>query len=166
MESLRMLALVQPDYLQVALRVLHILAAIAAGGAVLFQWWAVAPTLRTLDDATRQRLGTALADRWRGVVFAAMGVLLVTGLVNFMVYQVPAYREHPQKMVYHGLFGLKVLAALAYFHAATVLVIPGPKGAAYRAKADGWLAYLTLLLLVIVAVAAVLRYFPNLLAAS
>lgn len=161
-----MLAAVQPDYLQVAIRVLHILAAVAAGGAVLFQWIAVGPTLRTLDDATRERLGTAFADRWRNIVFVAMTVLLITGLANFVLYQIPAYKEHPQKMVYHSIFGIKLLVALAFFHAATVLVLPAPKGVAYRRRSAGWLGYLALLLVVIVGCGAILRFFPNLFAGA
>lgn len=147
------------DIVQVAIRWVHILAAIAAGGAVILKMVAVTPALATLDDAQRTSLATRIADRWRPIVFILIAALLITGLLNFFLYQIPAYKGHPQKMVYHSLFGLKFLAALAFFHGAAVLSLPAPKGEKYRAKAGGWLSYMFFLLLVIVTCAVVMRYF-------
>jgi hypothetical protein len=150
------------DWLQVGIRFFHILAAIAGGGAVLFQWFALHPALRTTSPDLRPVVAAAIADRWRAIAYTVIVLLLATGLINFMVFQIPAYQSHPQKGVYHALFGIKVLAALMFFHGATVLSLPGEKGAQYRTKAGGWLTWLTLLLVVIVAAGAVLRNFNSL----
>lgn len=154
------------DLLQVGIRILHMLSAFAAGGAVLFQGLALSPALVGEEKILRQRLGAAIAGRWRPIAYAAMLLLLATGLLNFMVYQIPAYQSHPSKGVYHGLFGLKLLAALQLFHGVTALVMPAPKGDKYRANASGWYAYLGSLVVIIVVVAAVMRYFPQLFPSS
>ncbi|MGE3181814.1 MAG: hypothetical protein AB7N71_09295 [Phycisphaerae bacterium] len=155
-----LLAVSGADVMQVGIRWVHILAAIAAGGAVIVKLTAVSPVLATLPDEERWSLSTRIADKWRPIVFTLIAALLLTGLLNFFLYQIPAFKPHPQKMVYHGLFGVKFLAALAFFHGAAVLSLPGPKGEKYRAKARGWLSYMFVLLLVIVTCAVVMRYFP------
>jgi uncharacterized membrane protein len=143
------------------LRVLHIGAAIVAAGGAFFQFVALHPTLATLPAEQRRPIREAVVDRWRGVVFAAIGLLLITGLVNFVVYKIPEYKPLPTnvKMVYHSLFGLKFLAALAAFHAATVLVLPGPKGERYRDNAGFWLKYLAVVLTLVVILGAAMRNF-------
>ena len=165
--SVIMLAEVESGaWLQVGIRFVHIFAAFVAGGAIVFQARALRPSLATLNDEQRRTLGTQIADRWRPLVLTLVGLLLITGLLNFVLYQVPAYKDHASKGVYHGLFGLKFLAALILFHGITVLSLPGAKGERYRANAAGRLSFLTLLLIVIVACATVMRYFPTLFPAA
>ena len=149
------------DALQLVLRIAHIAAAVTLGGAVVFQLLAVQPVLRGLDDAQRTALAAGLARRWRGVLWTGMALLLVSGLLNFLLFKVPEYKTVPYKAVYHGLFGVKFLAALALFHAATMLSMPGPAFDRYRRRARGWLSYATVLLALIVVLAAVMRYLPT-----
>lgn len=150
------------DYLAVLLRFLHIITAIALGGAVMFQWAVLRPVLGVAAPEARPAIDTAVTARWRSTVYSSIFFLLATGLINFLMYRVPYFREHPQKAIYHGIFGVKLLAALLFFHGVTVLSLPGAKGDKYRLRAGGWLGYLIALLIVIVASAAVLRYFENL----
>jgi uncharacterized membrane protein len=157
-----LLAATAMDYLAVVLRFIHIMAAMAAGGAILFHWLAVTPALKTTAGDMRSGIASAIANRWRGVVYTMILLLLATGLTTFLVYRVPYYREHPQKAIYHGVFGVKLLAALLLFHGATVLTLSGPKGEKYRAKAAGRLAFMAFLLVIIVAAGAKLRYFETL----
>lgn len=143
----------------VLIRVLHIGAALAVGGGALFQWWAVHPALATLDDARRVELREALVARWRVIVWSAIGLLLLTGLLNFVLNKIPELKPHPQKGIYHGLFGLKFVLALAAFHAGAVLTLPGPKGARYRANGGFWLMLLVAYIAAIVLLGAILRDF-------
>jgi hypothetical protein len=90
-----------------------------------------------------------------------MALLLASGLVTFLMFRVPAYRGLPYAGLYHGIFGLKLIAALALFHAATLLVAAGPRFDRYRAQAGGWLRWAVVLLTLIVVLGAILRYLPT-----
>lgn len=144
----------------VLIRALHIGAALILGGAAAYQWIALVPSLATVDEARRIEFREMLAARWRIIAWTAMAILLLTGLLNFIVNKIPEYRSHPQKGIYHALFGVKFLLALAAFHAGTVLTLPGPKGEKYRAHAKFWLTLLLLFIAAIVVIAAILRDFP------
>ncbi|MBI5865440.1 MAG: hypothetical protein HZB38_13220 [Planctomycetes bacterium] len=141
------------------LRVVHVAAAILAAGGAAFQLIALHPALAAVPEAQRLPIREAVAARWRTVIFACIAVLLLSGLLNFVVYRIPAVRSFPESLrpFYHGLFGVKVLAALAAFHAAMVLALPGRKGEAYRNKAGFWLPYLAACLAVVVILGVVLR---------
>lgn len=145
------------DVTEVAIRIVHTGSAAMAAGAVAFQYFALHPTLRTLEEQQRVELRERLIGRWRGFVFTLIGLLLVTGLLTFVLYKLPALREKPVAGLYHGLFGLKFIAALAVFHAVTVLALPGNKGMAYRNRASFWLAWLVGLFVVVFVLGAVLK---------
>jgi uncharacterized membrane protein len=145
------------DFAAAGWRLLHIAAAVLAAGGAFFQFMALHPALQTLDAAPRRTLREAVVARWRGVVFASILALLVSGLVNFVMYKVPEFRGHPAKGLYHGLFGLKFLLALVAFHSATVLVLPGKKGEAYRDNAGKWLTILVSALAAVIVVGTLLR---------
>jgi hypothetical protein len=147
--------------LTAAVHILHLLAAATVFGAVIFQFVALHPTLRGLEESQRSTLRTAIAGRWRAVVFAAIAILFFTGLLNFM-FALGDLRGHPSAGVYHAMFGVKFLAALAVFHAATMLVLPGPKFDKYRARAGAWLTYMVVLVALIVILAGLLRNFTEL----
>lgn len=144
----------------IAIRILHILPAVLAAGGIFYQLIALHPSLQTLEPAVRRPLREAIVARWRNVVFASILVLLVTGLLNFVLYKIPEYKPHPDKGLYHALFGVKLLLALMAFHGASVLVLPGAKGEKYRDNASFWLPYLAALMVGIIIIGAVLRNFP------
>lgn len=140
------------EWLLVVIRVIHIGAALVAGGALVYQLVALRPALAALPDAPRADLRRALAARWFPIVLVLLVLLLASGLANYLVFKIPLYRAHPDKGLYHALFGLKFLAALGVFHVATVLSLPGPRGDRWRDKAGLWLGLgATLLALVVVA---------------
>jgi len=149
------------EALQIVLRVLHISAALALGGALIYQRVALGPALAAIDDATGNAVRQRLARRWVGVAVTGIALLLVTGLVNFIVFQVPAVRAQPYTGLYHGLFGLKFLVGLGLFHVGLLLSLPGPRFDAVRARATGWLNWALVLLALIVVLSALLRYLPT-----
>lgn len=144
--------------LLVLIRIVHIAAAILAGGAAFYYWFAVRPALGGLDEGTRAATRDAMLRRWFPVITAVVALLLVTGLANYLMFKIPAYRDHPQKGVYHGLLGVKMLLALAVFHAATVLALPGPRGERWRSSAF-WRIWPVVGVLMIVILGAVLVNF-------
>jgi hypothetical protein len=149
------------DWLQVAIRILHIGSAMLVGGALAFQLLALQPALAALGDGERGVVRQRVAGRWWPVALLAIGLLLATGLTNYLLFRVPVYRGQAFAPLYHGLFGAKFLLALALFHVALVLTGPGPRFERYRRRAGCWLTYGTLLLAGIVVLSAFLRYLPT-----
>jgi uncharacterized membrane protein len=69
--------------LQLAVRFLHVLAAITWIGGMLFIALVLVPVTRGLEDAAlRRRLVQAAGRRFRVVGWVALAVLVATGLVN------------------------------------------------------------------------------------
>lgn len=150
------------EWMAVVIRVLHIGAAVAAAGAAFFQWRAVHPSLAVLAPEQRVAVRGEIARRWFPIVAVLIGLLLLTGLLNFLMFKIPEYKPHPQKGLYHGLFGLKFLLGLASFHFAAALSLPGPRGERWRENAGRWLGVLVVLMLAIIVLGAVLRHFRDL----
>lgn len=149
------------DWVAIAVRVVHVGSGILAAGGAFFQLIALHPSLAALEPESRKSVREAVASRWRGVVFTCIALLLISGLIQFMVVRLPELRALPSsaKGLYHGLFGLKVLAALGSFHCAAVLALPGAKGARYRENAGFWLRLMVTMLTIVILVGAVLRNF-------
>jgi hypothetical protein len=146
------------EFTMIAMRILHIGAAIVAAGGVAFQLLALQPTLRSLPDDQRIEVREKIVARWFQVVMICIGLLLLTGFINFIAFKVPELRDKPYKNLYHTLFGIKFILALAVFHGATVSVLPLPRGEKYRARASVWLMRNTVFLIAIVIIAALMRY--------
>jgi uncharacterized membrane protein len=145
---------------ELMLRILHLAAAVAAAGGALFQYAAIRPALAGLEEAQAAELRRRISERWRPIVLASVAILLLTGLLNFLLFRVPEYRGTGVAPLYHGLFGLKLLAALLVFHPAVMLVLPGPKGDRYRDRGGFWLSYMLVLLILIIILGAILRLLP------
>ncbi len=130
------------------LRWLHVLAAIAWIGGMLFIALVLVPVTRRLEDrALRVRLVHAVGVRFRAVGWIALGVLLATGLAN--VWLNPFLLRIPR---FHWKLGLVVLAlALSAFHD----FVLGPRAGApaadpsLRAQAS-WIARINVLVVLVV----------------
>jgi len=143
--------------LAIFLRVMHILPAVVAGGATVFARFALIPALQTLPEADRLRLKEVIDRRWRVVVMACIGLLLVSGLANFMLYQAEAHRG---QALYHALFGVKFLMAMMVFFLASVLSGRAETFAAMRARAGFWAGVAATLVALIIVISGVLRNIP------
>jgi uncharacterized membrane protein len=146
------------NILQVVLRWMHIVPAVVAGGASIFARFALLPALSTLPDAERGRLREAIDRRWRLVVAACIGLLLVSGIANFALYQAPA---HKGQALYQALFGVKFLAALVVFFLASALSGRSPALAGIRANARLYAGIAAALVLLILLISGVLRNIPT-----
>src|SRR5262245_49964896 len=67
------------------LRYMHILGAIALMGGTIFMRFALAPTVATLDPATKGAIHEQVRSRWSKFVMLAAGFLLVSGLTNLLL---------------------------------------------------------------------------------
>jgi hypothetical protein len=79
---------------------------------------------------------------WKKVAHAAMGLLLLTGIFNFIVLALP---DQVEPMPYHAYFGLKVMAALGIFVMLSLLVGRSEAFTALRARPKRWLTIVIVL---------------------
>lgn len=142
----------------VVLRWLHIVPAVAAGGATLFALIALLPALQGMPEPARRELRDAVAARWRVPFIACTTLLLLSGLANFVLFQAPVHRGQP---LYHALFGLKFLAALGVFFLGAALTGRSAGLARLRVKARFWTAVSAGLIVLILLVSGVLRSIPQ-----
>jgi uncharacterized membrane protein len=108
---------VEIDFVSVLFRWMHILPAIIAVGATIFMRVALVPALGELPDAQRQAFHEAIRARWSKWVMGCITFLLISGFYNFFTLNAK-YKVPP---LYHPLFGIKVLLALAIFAIASIL---------------------------------------------
>ena len=141
----------------VLLRWLHILPAVAGGGATIFAAIALMPTFADLPENEKIRMRDAVMGRWRPIFAACTALLLASGLMNFMLFQAPVHKGQP---LYHALFGVKFLAAIVVFFLGAALTGRSPALQRIRARASFWTSINALLIVAIVMISGVLRGIP------
>jgi len=142
------------DVVTLVLRWIHIVSAMAAIGGAIFMYVAYVPASETLEESTRQSLREETRKRWAMFVHGAIGLLLITGGINFVRL---AILPKIDPMPYHAIFGVKLLLALVVFFMATALVGRSPAFAKVRQNPRSWLAGVVLLGIVIVLLSGVLN---------
>jgi hypothetical protein len=142
---------------ELVFRWMHIFAAIAAVGGMIFQRVALVPAVAELPDDVRHRLHAAMRARWARVVHGSILFLLVSGLVN-VVRIIQNYELVPY---YHALFGIKFLLAFGIFFIASMLT--GKSESAQRFQRNGryWLTVNLLLAVLVVGLSGVLKTAPK-----
>ena len=149
--------------LAVVVRLLHIAFAVILAGGAIYQLFVVQPLLQTLDGEQRRDMREKLAARWRPIVVAALVILLLSGLMNFLMFKVPQYRGHSSAGIYHGLIGAKIVLALGVMHVMTMLALPGEKfDKKYRERAGFWLGLAVAMLSGIIILGAIANNFERL----
>jgi putative copper export protein len=110
-------------WLDLILRWLHILSAVALAGGIFFWRFSLLGAMESLPDETRQAIAAATRSRWSKIVMASSGLLLVTGLVNFMllVQRFDFDKGAFPGSKYHMLFGIKFLLSLGIFFLSALL---------------------------------------------
>jgi uncharacterized membrane protein len=150
------------EILALLFRWLHILAAMAAVGGLMFMRFALLPAATVLAEPQRQALQEAIRSRWAKVVMAAIGILLVSGFYNFVVLFLSwktwpeAWRSGPEH-VYQMLFGIKFVLALVIFFISSALAGRSPALARFRENAKFWVTTNLILAIVLVAISSQLR---------
>jgi uncharacterized membrane protein len=140
------------------LRWLHILAAITAAGGAIFMRFVLLSAVKTLDNESRKAFHERIRSRWSKIVNGAIGVLLVTGLINYFFAR-DLFAADQQKLppLYNALFGIKFLLAMGIFFLASAL---SGRSAAFdkiRANAKLWMSVNVLLIVIVVCLSGVLR---------
>ena len=136
-----------------ALRVLHILAGMVAVGGMVFIRLVVVPSMGAISIDSFKSLHGQMRPRWSRIVAAAIGTLLVTGLVNFVItiklYDVPKW--------YHMVWGMKFLIALVIFFVSSVMAGRSPLADKFRENVRTWLNLNIFLAVVVVCLSGVLK---------
>ncbi|MEX2559472.1 MAG: hypothetical protein WD403_06130 [Pirellulales bacterium] len=148
------------DYVGLVSRWLHMLAAITAVGGTIFMRLALMPSVATLPAEQRKTLHEAVRGRWSKFVMAAILFLLLSGLYNFIT-KLRSPGIHPDYTgLYHGLFGVKFLLALAIFFIASALVGRSPALDRFRQNARFWMTANLVMAVIVVCISGVLRAVP------
>jgi uncharacterized membrane protein len=153
--------LAQLDWVAIASRWLHILAAITAVGGTVFMRFALLPSVGALPDDERKKLHEGVRSRWVKFVMAAILFLLASGIYNLILKEKQLKTAADgAKSLYHMLFGVKFLLAFVIFFLASALTGRSPAFANIRQNARFWLTLNLVLAIIVVCVSGVLRAIP------
>lgn len=145
----------QFDFLALAFRWMHILAAATMIGGVVFMRLALLPSLETLAGDARGSLHEAIRGRWVKITMAAITFLLVSGVYNIVLN----IRSVPP--TYHMLLTLKLLLALGIFFVASALTGRSEAFAKLRENRKFWLSVNLGMALVVILVSGAMRRIPR-----
>lgn len=139
-------------------RVLHVATATVLVGGVFFMRFVLGPAASdSLTDEQHDQLRTRLMQGWKKFVHAGIGVLLISGGINY-ARAIMAIRASGMKDgLYHGLMGTKILLALVLFFIASALVGRSPAFAKMREHRRKWMVVMLALALLIYSMSGFLR---------
>lgn len=130
--------------LNIVMRFLHILSAVAlVGGAIAWKMGFLVGTEELATD-TRARVGDKAAAAWRPVVLISIAAILISGMWNYMT-------KTGMPPIYHAVLGVKILLALHVIGVCFLVTQPGNE------KRGRQLTGVVISGLLIVAMAAFLR---------
>jgi uncharacterized membrane protein len=138
-------------------RLMHILAAIMAGGGTLFMRLGLAPAAAKLNDEEHGRLREAVRDAWARWVHLSIAFLLISGLYNIAMLESKQQIPKDISGIYHALFGVKFLLAFGIFFIASMLAGKSEGARKFRQNARKWLTINASLIVVLVCISGALR---------
>ncbi len=100
------------EWLPLLMRWSHMLGAVIIVGGTLFMYVSLRSSLTTLEPEVRAEFRRSAMDRWKHLVAVGMVLLLVSGFYNYLAI---TRHNHDGQGLYHALFGVKFLVALATF---------------------------------------------------
>jgi len=145
------------DPIEIVMRWLHVMSAIAAAGGTIFALVALLPALKELPDDLKKQVHERVRPRFAKLVMISIAALLISGFYNYIFVKVPV---HAGQGLYHGLMGVKILFAMAVFFIASALVGRAPAFEGLRQKRAKWMTLNVVMAAVIVAIGAVLSKIP------
>lgn len=145
------------EWVAVASRWIHVGTAIVLIGGAVFQRYVLLPAAAELPEAAHDALRARILGRWKRFVMIGIALFLLTGFYNYLVVAIPAHRSDPQKGLYHGLVGVKIILSFAVFFLASALVGRSPALEKFRRNPRTWLGVTVLLSALIVGIAGYLK---------
>ena len=142
------------EYLDLAMRWLHVVPAIALVGGTIFMRVAVIPACNQLDESVRSSVQESVRRGWSRLLMPSIGFLLISGFVNTanisMNYQFPGNYYMP-------LLGVKLFLAIAIFYIASLLAGRSEGAVKFRERQEFWLNVNILLAVLLVCIAGAMR---------
>jgi uncharacterized membrane protein len=148
---------VEFDLLGLIMRWMHILGGMLIVGGILFVRLALLPASGELTEEARKKLQVAVRAAWAKWVHIAIALLLLSGIVNL----VRMFSEYKLPPLYHALFTVKLLLALAIFFLWSMLVGRSPVADRFREKAPRWMTINLVMAVTLVCISGVLRGLPR-----
>jgi putative copper export protein len=143
-------------WVNVLSRWLHVLSAVIVVGGIVFLALALLPAVAGQDAAVRQAVMGPVVRRFKILVHAAIGLLLLTGFYNFMVV-LPKARTLTYHSLYQSVLGTKILLAFILFGIAFPLLSSPPAFGNMEVGRRRWVTVILVLGLVILLFSSVLR---------
>jgi hypothetical protein len=103
--------------LNIPMRFVHILSAVALLGGAITWRFAVIPATQPLGPEVRAKIGNAIASAWRPLMLTAALGLLISGTYNFL-------NKTGLTPQYHAVIGVKFLLALHVFAVGYIVTNP------------------------------------------
>ena len=142
-------------YLEIALRIMHILGAVLLLGSILFQRFALLPALKELkSEEMADQIRRLLRGRIARITMYSAALLLISGLIN--TARVSMQFRFPDGD-YNLLLAVKLLLALFIFYLASALAGRSESAEKLRANATKWLNVLLAASLLIVVLGAAMK---------
>jgi uncharacterized membrane protein len=143
-------------WFNVLTRWLHVTSAVIGIGALVFLRLVLQPALAAQDPSVRQAVMDRVMPRFKRVIHSSIGLLLLTGVYNFMVV-LPKVRVLEYRSLYHPIVGTKILLALILFGVITMALSSSPASGNMQGRRSGWVTLTIVLALVILLLSATLR---------
>ncbi len=138
--------------LHILFRYLHIGSVILFLGGVVYARQVLAPVLNVLPEDLRMQAAAGAQLRYRATLYTLLGVIVVSGLYNFLSFEGP---KHGQ--TYQIWFGIKILF-VAHILASAILWATSPYGdVAVAGKSKRRLTGIAISGLIVVLISAYLR---------
>jgi len=137
----------------VASRWLHVGLAIVLLGGSVFMRFVLMPAAEPLPESEHAALRERVLSRWRKLVMIGIGILLLSGFINYFRQMAP----HKGDGLYHALMGIKILLALAVFFLASALAGRSAAFESLRQERKKWLLITILLGFAVVALGGFLK---------
>jgi len=150
-------------WLVFALRWFHLIAAMILVGGTIFMRFALVPSVGALSDDERKALHQQVRSRWSKLVMASIAFLLVSGLVNYLLFNSTTHGEGWEQWrvhcnaLYQAAFGVKFLLAIAIFFIASAVSGTSESMKQFRQNAKLWLSVNVILTFIVVALAGIMR---------
>lgn len=140
--------------IDVLMRWIHVGTVIVLVGGSVFKRFVLIPAVADLAESERTALRERVSSAWRKFVGLGIGLILISGLYNYLVVSVP---KHWGDGLYHALLGTKMCLALVVFFLASALSGRAKGLESLRRNTKRWLTVMLLLAAVIVAISGFLR---------
>lgn len=145
-----------PGWLGPVVQFVHVFCAGLVIGGTAFMRLALQPGLKGVPEEFREKLREHVAGKWRKYAHVAIGLLILSGIYNFA----NRLGEHRHQVVYHAVFGVKVLVAITVMFIAVGVMSRSSSFAVFRRQPGRWLGINLALLAVVVILGAILRNIP------